>query len=165
MKLRFFFFLLLCSITGMQGVSRQQVINAIIESDYDFLVTHLKGIPVKATDKKEFLQLNDDIITVRQKWVIEHAGKAQIGTDLFLCVGSSLLAAAGSIIFATAALLSDEVTNTTTLQITGGTMGVVGTIYAIKKYIDAFSKPKRLLANAIRIKGLLYALDTYSVLN
>jgi|GEM_PF-3723060 len=156
-KILFLAFITFCSCA--QAIHYNQILHAIIESDYDFLALHKTDIAITYQEKVQLLKINDDIIKVRQDWLVKHAGEPQIGADLFLSGLGTLISIAG---FITCAGFSsahiDIVYDTTISQGISGSIGILGFAYAVKKYVDAFQKPKQLLQNALLIKSLLYSL-------
>jgi hypothetical protein len=146
-----------CSYT--YALHYNQIVNAIIESDYDLLANNQKEITITYQQKQQLLKINDDIITVRQDWMVKHAGEPQMGVDLLLSGLGAFITIASLITCAGySSAHTQDVYDTTLHQSISGSIGIVGAFYTIKKYVDAFLKPKRLLDNALLIKSLLYSL-------
>lgn len=156
-KILFLALITFCSFA--QAIHYNQILHAIIESDSDFLAIHKADIVVTYQEKVQLLKINDDIIKVRQDWLVKHAGEPQIGTDLFLSGLGTLISIVSFIACAGfSSAHTDAVYDTTISQWISGSIGVLGLAYATKKYVDAFLRPKQLLHNALLIKSLLYSL-------
>lgn len=137
-------------------------LNAIIESDYNAFISACGNEPLPATICADFLNINDQVITLRQKWVVEHAKLPQVGKDL---IAASMCLIGSSIGFSISAECIKSLNNGSKnpegnvfgLFIGLGIASVSG-YFAITKFINAFQMPKKLFANALRIKDALQTL-------
>jgi len=149
MKKLFFFSLFILSTTSFT-YDRNAVLNAIIESDYNSFVSNYNSKKITEEDLKNFIAMNDQVITLRQKWVVAHHIWPQFGKDLFISYVASLASALGLQVLGNSIIRDNPAGIIVGLATTS-----VGGYFGVTKCIDAFQMPKELFANALRIKDAL----------
>ena len=149
MKKLFLFSFLVLS-TASFTYDRNAILNAIIESDYNSFFSNYNAEKISDDERKQFITMNDQVITLRQKWVVAHYIWPQFGKDLFISYIASLASGIGLQVLGNSIIRSnlDGI-------IVGLAATCVGGYFGVIKYMDAFQMPKKLFANAMKIKDAL----------
>jgi hypothetical protein len=162
---RLAFALFLFSSFICSAAPHDDLINAIIESDYDNFMEIYSSNTFSQDSKAHFADLANQMIKARSQWMAAHAFRPQIGKDLLYAVLWGFLAVIGrDIILESMPTSNISTPNNLDSPIkvpdhfgvaTGLGISLTSTVFCIWRIVNAFQKPKQLFANAVRIKDAL----------
>lgn len=149
--------LLLASATVNASV-HDQLVMAIIESDYTTFNTLYSQAAISAKERDSLLSSADQIIPLRQRWIVEHSYYPEIGKDLISAALYAIPTMISIGFFGMGSEMLEKKQDPTIPMLMGCAIFIASIPLAhrsIKKIILAFERPKLLLADAIKIKDLL----------